>query len=130
VKTLAENTGCKYALTDSETADQSWSHARLGSGPGVKVKGVWIGGGAHQHLFCGEPRKADSNYCPAHHKLCYRGPGKDARSLEEMMYAIDQSQYRGKPAYADHTDPMDVELARERPAANDNAKWRGEKGAA
>lgn len=112
---------CKFALTDSETADKSWSHLRLGAnGPGMRAKnGSRVGAGAYPHLFCGAPaiqvRGADGKmacgpYCEAHHKVSYRGKGKDARSLEEMIYSIDHSQYRGRAPYAEHTDPMDEEL--------------------
>lgn len=102
---------CRFALTDSPAADRSWSHARLGaSGPGSRKLNV--GGGAYPHQFCGEPVVGKGPYCAAHKKLCHRGMGKDARSLEEMIYAIDKSQYRGRSPYADHTDPVDEELRR------------------
>ena len=58
--------------------------------------------------------KPGSVYCPEHHARCYRGPGKDARSLEEMIYAVDQSQFRGRVNYSEHTDPLDKEVTRER----------------
>lgn len=114
-------TGCKFALTTSPAADFSWSHARLGDTQG---------GGSYPHLFCGAPTKPGSVYCPTHHKLCYRGPGKHPRSLEEMIYATDQSQYRGKSTYADHTDPIDIELAQGPARADDafaveRAEYRG-----
>lgn len=113
-KTLLDNDGCKYAVTNPDQTDKGWAHLRLGSGPGMRSKtGARIGGGAYPHLFCGEPQQAGSPYCAAHHKLCYRGPGKDARSLEEMIYSIDQSQFRGRVGYADHTEPMDVELRKD-----------------
>lgn len=104
---------CKFALTNGGPPDQGWAHLRLGdSGAGVRVKGRMIGGGAYPHQFCAEPVTADSCYCAKHHKKSYRGPGKDPRSLEEMIYATDQSQYRGNTPYAEHTDPMDVELSK------------------
>jgi hypothetical protein len=108
---------CKFAMTESDTVDQSWAHARLGaSGPGVLGKShQWVGGGAHPHQFCAEAVQPGSVYCPAHHARCYRGPGKDPVSLEAMMYATDHSQIRAATGYADHTEPMDVELAREKP---------------
>lgn len=109
MKTLTENTGCKFALTNG-VADQAWAHLRLGTGAGVRGKGRMIGGGAYRHEFCAEPVKPGSVYCPLHHKRCYRGPGKDPRSLEEMIYATDQSQFRGRVPYAEHTEPMDEEL--------------------
>lgn len=114
MKSLIDNDGCKYPVTNSDVSDQSWSHLRLGSsGPGMRAKdGSRVGGGAYPHLFCGEPQKAGSCYCAAHHKVCYRGPGKDARSLEEMIYAIDQSQFRGRTGYAEHTEPLDEDLRR------------------
>lgn len=106
---------CKFALTDSDAADQGWAHLRLGdSGAGVRVKGRVIGGAAHPHMFCGEPVMDEKHaYCPKHMARCYRGPGKDTRSLEEMIYATDQSQTRTRAPYAEHTDPMDIELKRD-----------------
>lgn len=106
---------CRYALTEPADTDQSWGHARLGaSGPGVIVKGQMIGGGAYPHQFCAEAVQPGSKYCPAHHKLCYRGHGKDPAALEAMMYATDQSVLRTSTGYAEHTEPMDVELSREK----------------
>jgi hypothetical protein len=102
MKSLIENTGCKYALTTS-------------AAPNRHPFGHTIGP-SYPHLFCGEPTVKDGVYCAEHHKLCRRGQGKDARSLEEMIYAVDQSQYRGKSAYADHTDPIDIELRQEKAA--------------
>ena len=97
---------CKFAVTTSEASDKSWSHAHLAG---------TIGGGAFKHGFCGKPTASASEpYCAEHKARCHRGHGKDARSLEEMIYAIDKSQYRGGTKYADHTEPMDVELQRER----------------
>lgn len=106
---------CRYAPDDAGPADQSWGHLRLGGGGGVLVKGRMVGGGAYRHMFCGEPTPPGAVYCDAcrtKHRLT-RGPGKDARSLEEMIYATDQSEHRGRAPYAEHTDPMDVELRRE-----------------
>lgn len=98
MKTLIENDGCKYALTESDAPNRHpFGHS---IGP------------SYPHLFCGEPTIGDGVYCATHHALCRRGHGKDARSLEEMIYAVDQSQYRGRPPYADHTDPVDEELKR------------------
>ena len=67
------------------------------------------------HRLCGRPTEAfeiEEPYCPEHKALCHRGHGKDARSLEEMIYAIDKSQYRGRTGHAEHTDPVDEELRR------------------
>jgi hypothetical protein len=111
VKSLVDNEGCKFAVTNGGPADQRWGHLRLGaSGAGVVANGRIIGGGAYPHQFCDIPVQPGSVYCPAHHKRCYRGEGKDPRSLEEMIYSVDQSQHRGRTPYAEHTDPMDEEL--------------------
>lgn len=101
MKTLIENDGCKFALTTSEAPNRHpFGHS---IGP------------SYPHFFCGEPTTGEGQpYCATHKKLCHRGPGKDIRALEEMMYAIDQSQYRGTTGFADHTDPMDEELKKER----------------
>lgn len=113
MKTLLENTGCKFALTTSEEPNRH-GFGRLGKdGRNGAMVGKAVLGPSYPHLFCGEPTIGDGVYCAEHHKLCRRGPGKDARSLEEMIYAVDQSQYRGKSPYADHTDPIDEELKRE-----------------
>lgn len=72
---------------------------------------------APPHDCCGAPTQSENHlepYCPTHKAICHRGPGKDARSLEEMIYAVDQSQYRGRSPYADHTDPVDEELRPDR----------------
>lgn len=114
MKTLQENDGCKFALTTSEEPNRH-GFGSLGSQAcryGATV-GEAVLGPSYPHLFCGEPRKSGSPYCAAHHKICYRGHGKDARSLEEMIYAVDQSQYRGSTGFADHTDPLDEELKKE-----------------
>ena len=113
MKTLQENTGCKFALTTSEEPNR-YGFGRLGKdGNTGAMVGQAVLGPSYPHLFCGEPTIGDGVYCAEHHKLCRRGAGKDARSLEEMIYAIDQSQHRGKSPYADHTDPVDEELKRE-----------------
>lgn len=102
---------CKFALTTSASADFRWNHLRLGDTKGVVTEdGKISGGGAFKHGFCGAPTHEGEPYCAAHKARCYRGPGKDVRSLEEMMYATDQSQYRGRQNYADHTDPVDREI--------------------
>lgn len=103
MKTLSElRPGeCKFALTTSEESDKAWSHASLGNTKG---------GGAFRHGFCAEPVAPGSNYCPHHHARCHRGFGKDARSLEEMIYALDQSQFRGRVPYEENTAPIDARL--------------------
>ncbi len=66
---------CRYALTDGGDApDMTWQRPNF------------------RHLFCGEPTKDEkSPYCAAHHKLCYGGHGRDWRSTERMMKAVEQS---------------------------------------
>lgn len=115
MKTLIENDGCKYALTTSD-APNRYGFGRVGhkGKTGAKVGGAVLGP-SYPHLFCGEPTVADGVYCAKHHALCRRGLGKNERALEEMLYAVDHSQYRGKPPYADHTDPIDEELKRAKP---------------
>ena len=96
MKTLIETTGCRFALTTSEA-------------PNRHPFGTHIGP-SYEHLFCDAPQRAGSSYCEKHHQVCCRGEGKDARALEEMIYAVDQSQFRGSTGYAEHTDPMDEEV--------------------
>ncbi len=36
------------------------------------------GDGSHM-LFCGQPRRAESSYCAAHHKICYWKPDRPVR---------------------------------------------------
>ena len=113
MKTLVENEGCKFALTTSDEPNRH-GFGRLGKDgkTGAVVRGAVLGP-SYPHLFCGEVTVGDGTYCDKHEKICRRGPGKHVRSLEEMIYAVDQSQYRGSTGFADHTDPIDEELKKE-----------------
>jgi hypothetical protein len=109
MKTLIENDGCKFALTTSKEPNRH-GFGRLGRNgfTGASVGGAVLGA-SYPHLFCGEVQRPGSPYCEAHHARCCRGDGKDVRALEEMMYAVDESQFRGSTGYAEHTDPLDEE---------------------
>lgn len=116
MKTLLENTGCKFALTTSDAPNRH-GFGQLGRKgfTGAAVRGAVLGP-SYPHMFCGEATAAGEPYCPTHKAICHRGHGKDVRSLEEMIYAVDQSQYRGSTGFMDHTDPMDEELKKEQQA--------------
>jgi hypothetical protein len=95
---------CHFALTDSVEPN------RYGIAQGSRTQGVKrIGdvplGDSYPHLFCGEPVSPEGGpYCCKHKKICHRGLGKHVRSLEEMMYATDDSMQRvgrGRTADAD-----------------------------
>jgi hypothetical protein len=65
---------CKFALTDGGAApDMTWQRPNF------------------RHLFCGEPTKDKSPYCAEHHARCYSGFGRDWRSTERMMKAVEQT---------------------------------------
>jgi hypothetical protein len=48
-----------------------------------------VGTAEQSHLFCGRRSKANSPYCPKHHKVCHRGYGVDwtklLRGIEEAI---------------------------------------------
>jgi hypothetical protein len=85
---------CHFALTDSVEPN------RYGIAQGSRTQGVKrIGdvplGDSYPHLFCGEPVAGEGEpYCCKHKRLCHRGPGKHVRSLEEMIYATDDTMHR------------------------------------
>jgi hypothetical protein len=67
------------------------------------------------HMFCAEPTVAATDkepYCAVHKKLCSDGPGKHVRSLEEMIYAIDDSVIR-TVVKDEHTLRVDTQLKSE-----------------
>lgn len=112
MKTLQENDGCKYALTTSEKPNR-YGFGRLGKNgnTGAHVGGAVLGA-SYPHLFCGEPTIGDGVYCDKHHKLCRRGDGKDVRSLAAMIDAMEHSVSHRRTPYAEHTDPIDIEITR------------------
>jgi len=67
---------CKFALTDGGAApDMTWQRPNF------------------RHLFCGEPVAHEKTaYCAEHHALCHsNGTGRDWRSTERMMKAVEQT---------------------------------------
>jgi hypothetical protein len=78
---------CKFALTDGGAApDMTWQRPNF------------------RHLFCGEPVKDEkSPYCAEHHARCHAGFGRDVRSTERMMRAVEQTVVyrRREPAKSD-----------------------------
>jgi hypothetical protein len=72
----------------------------------------YVTDGAPGALFCGRPKRTGSSYCPAHHKACHAGFGKEWQALAGMMATVEQtikptSMFeRERPS----TDGVDVEL--------------------
>lgn len=82
--------GCKYALTDGGAApDMTWQRAN------------------YRHLFCDEPARNGSPYCEKHHAVCYCGTGRDWRSTERMMKAVEQSVRYQRPRDADRKERVE-----------------------